>query len=61
MTEIEKRILRNQNEIMTALSYMLSKMYPELVGKGGELDRYKNDLFYAYKETNKLLENATKL
>ena len=62
MNEIEKRILNNQIEIMTALSYIITKAYPDLVGRGGELDRYKEDLFAAYKATRKLLEDAyTKL
>lgn len=56
MTDVEARILRNQVEIMWTLSYLLSKTVPDLVGRGGELDRMCEDLGAASKDTHKLLE-----
>lgn len=55
MTEIEKRILQNQTEIMWALSYLLERASPSLVGKGGLLDQMRVDLGTAVKDTGKLM------
>ena len=56
MTEVESRILKNQIEIMWTLNIALGKLLPELVGRGGELDRMRDDLADASKETRKLVE-----
>jgi hypothetical protein len=56
MTEVEKRILLNQIDIMWTLHCVLGKALPELVGRGGELDAMRSDLAYASKETKKLVE-----
>jgi hypothetical protein len=52
----EVRILQNQVEIMWTLSYLLKCAAPDLVGKGGELDRMCQDLVGAAKDTARLLE-----
>lgn len=57
MTEIEKRIIQNQIEIMWAINYILKKMMPDLVGRGGELDRMCDDLRHASNDSKKLLKN----
>lgn len=56
MTPIEKRILENQYEILWAMSYVMSKIVPDLVGLGGELDRARDDLRHAAKETKELIK-----
>jgi hypothetical protein len=56
MTEIETRILKNQMEILWVLNLALGKLLPELVGRNGELDRMRDDLACAAKDTRKLLE-----
>lgn len=58
MTEVESRILKNQIEIMWTLHIALGKLLPELVGRGGELDRMRGDLADASKETRKLVESS---
>lgn len=54
MTDVEDRILRNQIEIMWTLHHLLKCAKPDLVGKGGELDRMLNDLRCASKDTETL-------
>ena len=56
MNEAEARILKNQIEIMWTLHYVLEKLVPELVGRAGAVDRMRDDLAYASKETKKLVE-----
>lgn len=56
MSEAEKRILKNQIEIMWTLHYILKSVKPDLVGRAGELDRFLDDLLCASKDTTKLLE-----
>lgn len=56
MTATEVRILRNQVEIMWTLSRLLSAAAPDLVGRGGEIDRMRDDLAQASKDTRKMLE-----
>ena len=56
MTKIEARILRNQIEIMWTLSYLLKCAKPDLVGKAGELDRMRDDLANASKDTKTLVD-----
>ncbi|WP_316176283.1 hypothetical protein [Bradyrhizobium sp. SZCCHNRI1073] len=58
MTGAEERILKNQWEIMWALNIFLGKQFPDLVGRGGELDRMRDDLAAASKETKTLLDHA---
>lgn len=58
MTDREARILENQIEIMWSLSYLLGKAAPDLLGRGGELDRMRDDLAAASKDTKRLLEKA---
>lgn len=58
MTEIEKRILQNQIEMMWVIHLSLGKLLPDLVGRGGELDRFRDDLAYACKKTKKLIDNV---
>lgn len=55
MDDRTKQILKNQAEIMHALRYLLQCAKPNLVGKGGELDRMCDDLMVAARETVKLL------
>jgi hypothetical protein len=57
MTEAETRILKNQIEIMWALNRLLGKLLPDLVGRGGELDRMRDDLATASKETKSVLSH----
>lgn len=58
MTEVEKRILKNQTEILWAINIALGKMLPDLVGRGGELDRIRDDLRIAAKDTTALVERS---
>lgn len=58
MSEVEKRILRNQTEIMWTLCYLLRCAKPDLVGRGGEIDRMCSDLTYASKDTDRLIAAA---
>jgi hypothetical protein len=58
LTEIEKRILQNQIEIMWVLNLYLGKAFPDLVGRGGELDRLREYLAHAAKETKKMIGNV---
>lgn len=55
-TEVEARILKNQYEIMWVLHFVLGKLQPELVGRGGELDRMRDDLRNASNDTRSLME-----
>jgi len=54
--DAEKRILHNQIEIMCTLNLILKKLCPDLAGRGGELDRMRDDLAIAAKNTKALLE-----
>lgn len=58
MTNIEKRILTNQIEILWTLKYLLECAKPDLIGKAGQLDRMCDDLRYAAKDTKGLLDNV---
>jgi hypothetical protein len=58
VTSIEDRALRNQIEIMWALYKLLSMAAPDLVGRGGEIDRMRDDLVQASKATTALLESS---
>lgn len=49
-------ILLNQVEIMGALALLLRYARPELDGKGGEMDRQRDDLFQRHKATMSALE-----
>lgn len=60
MTAIEECLLQNQVEIMWALSYLLGKAAPELAGRGGELDRMRDDLAASAKNSNRLLDTCRK-
>lgn len=51
MTAVEERILKNQFEIMWTLHYLLKCSAPDLVGRGGQLDRMLDDLVVASKDT----------
>ena len=44
-------VLRNQTEIMGALSLLLRHVAKNLVGKGGELDRQRDDLMQRHRAT----------
>lgn len=55
MTDVERRILTNQLEILWVLHLMLQKQSPNLVGGGGQVDNFLGDLVTATKETEKLL------
>lgn len=57
MTDLERCILQNQIEIMGALSLVLRYSQPNLIGKAGELDRQRDDLFARHKVTTKMLWN----
>lgn len=59
MTEVERRILKNQIEIMWTLHCALGKLCPDLVGRGGELDRMRGDLADAGKETRNLVHASS--
>ena len=52
MTPVEKRILQNQTEIMWTLHYLLECAKPDLVGRAGQLDRMRDDLSTAARETS---------
>ena len=56
MDAAQKHILKNQSEIMWALNFLISKVCPDLVGKNGEVDRMRDDLAVAAKETVTILE-----
>jgi hypothetical protein len=60
MTEAEARILRNQTEIMWTLSYLLKCAKPDLAGKAGELDRMRDDLASASKDTKTFVDQQEK-
>jgi hypothetical protein len=51
-------ILKNQIEIMSALSLLLQYANPDLVGKAGQLDRQRDDLFQRHKDTMRALSNG---
>ena len=55
MSEVEKRILKNQIEIMRALHYLLKKAAPDLVGRAGELDSFLDDLLISSVDTKNIL------
>lgn len=57
MTEVEKRILENQMEILWALRNLAERASPDLVGRGGALDRMRDDLADAAKRTQAIMEN----
>jgi hypothetical protein len=57
MSDAEKRILQNQVEIMWTLHYILGKLVPDLVGRNGELDKFRADLVASSKDTNRLLDS----
>jgi hypothetical protein len=59
MTDVEARILRNQIEIMWTLSYLMKCAKPDLIGKAGEMDRMRDDLAMASKDTKALLERTS--
>lgn len=56
MTPVETRILENQFQIMWTLSYLLLKIAPDLVGRGGELDSLRRDLAQASKKSRDLID-----
>lgn len=56
MTDTETRILENQVEIMWTLSYLLSKVVPNLVGRNGELDQMRSDLAHSCKKTRSMID-----
>lgn len=56
MTDAETRILENQVEIMWTLNYLLSKVAFDLVGRGGELDRMRDDLVQASKKSRAMID-----
>lgn len=58
MTEVERRILQNQVEIMWTLNCALGKLLPDLVGRGGELDMMRSDLAHASRTTRIMVEAA---
>jgi hypothetical protein len=58
MSPIEERILKNQIEILWAINRTLGKMFPELVGCGGELDGMRDDLSKAANDTKTLIEKT---
>lgn len=52
MTEDQaKCVLRNQIEIMSAITLLLRYAKPDLVGNAGEMDMQRNDLLERHKET----------
>jgi hypothetical protein len=59
MTDVEARILRNQIEIMWTLSYLMKCAKPDLIGKAAEMDRMRDDLAMASKDTKALLERTS--
>lgn len=58
MTAAEKRIIQNQIEILWVLNLALGKLLPDLVGRGGELDRMREDLGAAAKDSKALLSTS---
>lgn len=50
-------ILRNQIEIMGALSLLLQYTRPDLVGRGGQLDRQRDDLLQRHKAAQRTLDS----
>lgn len=48
-------ILQNQIEIMGAVSLLLRYAKPDLIGKAGELDKQRDDLFQRHKATMRTL------
>lgn len=58
MNKAEKHILENQFQIMWTLHYLLKCAKPDLVGRGGEIDRFLDDLVDASKSTRKLTEHV---
>jgi len=60
MTTAETRILQNQIEIMWTLSHLLKCAKPDLIGKAGELDRMRDDLAAASKDTKALVTRPHK-
>ncbi len=60
MTGVEERILKNQYEIMWVLHRLLRKSDPDLVGRGGELDRMCDDLVTAAKDTRDMISRANR-
>lgn len=50
-------ILRNQIEIMGALSLLLRYVKPDLIGKAGELDLQRDDLLQRHKATQRTLSS----
>lgn len=53
-------ILRNQIEIMGAVSLLLRYVAPNLVGRAGELDRQRDDLLQRHKATQRALAPSKK-
>jgi len=53
--EQAKCILENQIEIMAALALLLRYAMPDLVGKQGELDGQRDDLYQRHKATQRTL------
>lgn len=52
MTDEKARcLLENQIEIMGALTLLLRYAKPDLIGKAGELDRQRDDLYQRHKAT----------
>lgn len=51
-------ILRNQIEIMGALSLLLRYAAPNLIGKAGELDGQRDDLLQRHKSTQRVLAGS---
>lgn len=56
MTDAEARILENQVEILWTLNYLVAKAAPDLVGRGGELDRMRDDLAHASKKSRAMID-----
>jgi hypothetical protein len=52
-------ILRNQIEIMGALSLLLRYAAPDLIGKAGELDGQRDDLLQRHKATQRAISTLT--
>ena len=59
MTDEQARcLLQNQIGIMGALTLLLQYAQPNLVGKAGQLDRQREDLFQRHKATIRALEQG---
>lgn len=56
MSSAERQILENQVEMMWTLSFLISKVAPDLVGRNGEVDRVRSDLAQAAKKSRALLD-----